>query len=58
MTKKLLPVTLEIVGITTIGIGIGVELATNASIGWAMVTIGSCLVAIGSVIWGKFMRGG
>jgi len=58
MGKRLLPVTLEIVGIATIGVGIGVELAARASIGWAMVTIGSCLVAIGSVIWGKFMRGG
>ena len=58
MGKKLLPVTLEIVGIAAIGVGIGVELATNASLGWAMVTAGSCLVAIGSVVWGKFMRGG
>ena len=58
MSKKLLPVTLEIVGIAAIGVGIGVELATHASLGWAMVTTGSCLVAIGSVIWGKFMRGG
>jgi len=57
MSKKLLPVTLEIVGIAAIGVGIGVELAAHASIGWAMVTTGSCLVAIGSVIWGKFMRG-
>jgi hypothetical protein len=58
MGKKLLPVTLEIVGIAAIGVGIGVELATDASIGWAVVTTGSCLVAIGSVIWGKFMRWG
>ena len=58
MGKKLLPVALEIVGFATIGVGIGVELAAHASIGWAMVTIGSCLVAIGSVVWGKFMRGG
>ena len=58
MSKKLLPVTLEILGIAAIGVGIGVELATHASLGWAMVTTGSCLVAIGSVIWGKFVRGG
>jgi len=58
MGKKLLPVALEIVGIAAIGVGIGVELAAHASIGWAMVTAGSCLVAIGSVVWGKFMRGG
>ena len=55
---KLLPITLELVGVASIGAGIGVELATHADIGWAAVTIGSCLVAIGSVIWGKFARRG
>jgi hypothetical protein len=53
---KPLPVALEVIGIAAIGVGIGVELATHATIGWAIVTIGSCLVAIGGVIWGKFMR--
>ncbi len=56
MNRKLLPVALELVGIATIGVGIGVELATHADIGWAMVTTGSCLVAVGGVIWGKFTR--
>lgn len=54
--KKLFPVILEIVGVAAIGVGIGVELATQADIGWAIVTTGSCLVAIGGVIWGKFVR--
>ena len=58
MNKKLIPITIELVGIAAIGTGIGVELATHAEIGWALVTTGSCLVAIGGVIWGKFMRGG
>lgn len=56
MVKTLLPVTLEIVGVAAIGVGIGVELAAHADIGWTMMSIGSCLVAIGGVIWGKFMR--
>jgi len=56
MSRKLLPVALELVGIATIGVGIGVELATHADIGWALVTTGSCLVAVGGVIWGKFIR--
>jgi hypothetical protein len=55
--KKLLPITIELVGVAAVGVGIGVELATQADIGWATVTIGSCLVAIGGIIWGKFMRG-
>ena len=54
--RKLLPIVIELVGIASIGTGIGVELATHADIGWAIVTSGSCLVAIGGVIWGKFMR--
>ncbi len=54
--KTLLPVTLEIVGVAAIGVGIGVELAAHADIGWAMMSIGSCLVAIGGIIWGKFMH--
>lgn len=55
---KLLPIIIEVVGVAAIGIGIGVELATHADIGWAIVTIGSRPVAIGGVIWGKFIRGG
>ena len=58
MSKKLIPITIELVGIAVIGTGIGVEMATHADIGWAMVTTGSCLVAIGGVIWGKFVCGG
>ncbi len=58
MSKRLVPIVLELVGIGAIGAGIGVEIATHADIGWAIVTTGSCLVAIGGIIWGKFMRGG
>lgn len=52
----LLPIILELLGIAAIGVGIGVEVATHADIGWTAVTTGSCLLAIGGVIWGKFMR--
>ena len=55
MRKRLLPLILEIVGVAAIGVGIGVELATHADIGWAIVTTGSCLVAIDVVILGKFL---
>jgi len=55
---KLVPITLELVGVASIGVGIGVELATHADVGWAAVTTGSCLVAIGGVIWGKFAQRG
>jgi len=55
---KLLPITLEVVGIAAIGVGIGVEVAKGAEIGWVAITAGSCLVAAGGIIWGKFMRRG
>ncbi len=55
--RKLIPVAIELIGIACVGAGIGVELATHADIGWAVVTTGSCLVAIGGVIWGKFVKG-
>jgi hypothetical protein len=58
MYRKLVPIALELVGIAAIGVGIGVELATHADIGWAIVTTGSCMVAVGGVIWGKFVRQG
>jgi hypothetical protein len=55
---QLFPIVLELIGIAAIGTGIGIELATGADIGWAVVTSGSCLIAIGGIIWGKFMRRG
>ena len=58
MNRKLIPITIELVGIATIGVGIGVELATHADIGWGLVTTGSCLIAVGGIIWGKFTRKG
>ncbi len=56
--KMILPIAIELIGIATIGTGIGIELATHAELGWVVVTGGSCLVAIGGVIWGKFTCAG
>jgi len=59
MSKKMIvPIAIELIGIAGIGVGVGIELATHADLGWAVVTSGSCMVAIGGVIWGKFMRVG
>jgi len=54
---QLLAIVLELVGITIIGTGIGVELISGADVGLVIITIGSCLVASGGIIWGKFIRG-
>lgn len=55
--RKLFPITLELVGIAVVGCGIGIELMMREAIGAVIITSGSCLIAIGGVIWGKFMRG-
>lgn len=55
--EKILPILIELTGIAAIGVGVGIELATKADVGWVVVTIGSCLVAIGGAIWGKFING-
>lgn len=54
--KKLIPITLELLGIAIVGGGIGIELATGGHVGYVLITAGSCLVAIGGIVWGKFMR--
>ncbi len=48
--RKLIPITIELLGITAIGTGIGIEIALGAEIGWAVITSG--------VIWGKFLKKG
>jgi hypothetical protein len=55
---KLLAIILELVGIGSIGTGVGIELAIGADIGFVAITVGSLLVATGGVIWGKFIRQG
>ncbi len=56
--RKLIPIVIELVGISTIGAGIGLELAQGGSIYLIMITIGSCLVAAGGIIFAKFMKSG
>ncbi len=56
--KHLIPICIELVGIAVVGAGIGLELAQGGAVYLIMITAGSCLVAAGGIIWGKFMRGG
>jgi len=53
---ELVPILLESVGIATIGVGIGIELATEGGIGHLLITSGSCLIAIGALYWAKLLR--
>ena len=53
---RLTAIIIELVGITVIGTGIGLELALGGDIFLVVITIGSVLVATGGVIYGKFIR--
>ena len=57
-SKMILALVIELTGIAAIGTGIGIELAAGADLGWVIVTVGSCLVAMGGLIWGKFLHAG
>lgn len=46
----------EVVGITAIGVGVGIELAMGAHIGFVLFGIGSGLIAGGSLLWIKVFR--
>lgn len=50
-------ITIELLGISTVGIGIGLLVAYGASPPAVIIPIGSVLVAAGGIIWGKFIRG-
>ena len=56
--QQLIPIALELIGIGTIGAGIGLELAQGGTIYLVIITTGSLLVASGGIIWGKFLKGG
>ena len=56
MKKKLIPICIELVGISAVGVGVGLEVAFGGEIYLITITVGSCLVAAGGIIWGKFMR--
>ena len=55
--KRVIPIVIELVGISVVGGGIGLELALGGSIYLVMITAGSLLIATGGIIWGKFMKG-
>lgn len=56
--KHLIPIVIELTGISVVGTGIGLELALGGQVYLVMITVGSLFIAVGGIIWGKFMRGG
>lgn len=60
MTEKALsyalPVAIELAGIFILIIGIAVEISTGAEVGNYIISIGSTLMAVGSLIWAKILK--
>lgn len=60
MTQKALsyavPIAVELTGIFILIVGIAVELSTGAEIGHLIMSVGSALIAAGSVLWTKIFR--
>ena len=50
---RLLAAGLECVGIAVTGIGIGCELSLGGDVYLALITVGSCVTAIGGLLWAK-----
>ena len=49
-------VALELSGIFVTLIGVAVELSTHADFANSIITLGSAIVALGSVIWAKIYK--
>jgi hypothetical protein len=49
-------VALELSGIFVTLIGVAVELSTHADFAQSVITLGSAIVALGSVIWAKIYK--
>ena len=54
--EHLAPVIIELIGISTVGVGIGLEIAYGGPIYLVVMTIGSIVIAIGGAVWGKFIK--
>ena len=56
--KHLIPIVIELVGISAVSVGIGLEIALGGQAYFAVITAGSLLIAAGGFIFAKIMRGG
>ena len=52
-TTRLWATAIECVGIAVTGVGIGCELAFGGDVHLVVITIGSCLVSVGGLLWAK-----
>ena len=47
---------IELVGIITVGSGIGIEITAGAELGYVLITMGSVITAGGGLIFAKVIR--
>jgi len=52
-SKRLIAAAIECVGIVVTSVGIGCELSLGGDMFFALITGGSCLVAVGGMLWAK-----
>lgn len=57
-TERTLAIALETVGLCVVALGIGVEVATKADLGYILVTSGAWVATFGTFIFAKLIRKG
>ncbi len=50
------PIAVELAGIFILIIGIATEIATGADIGYIIMSLGSTVIAVGSLVWAKIFK--
>ena len=51
-----LALIIELTGVALTSVGLGIELAMHADIGYVVLTLGSTLLAADGIVWGKFCK--
>lgn len=49
-------ILIELIGITVTATGVGMEIAYGGPVHLIVITGGSCIVALGGVLFGKFFK--
>jgi len=52
--KFWIPTLIELCGATLLATGLGYEVAAGADVGYIIMTAGSLLIALGSILYAKF----
>jgi len=50
---RLWAAAIECIGIAVTGVGIGCELALGCELHLVVITVGSCLISVGGLLWAK-----